>query len=159
MTFKFSDIKEIVVHYFGMKKTQLDSFKINASDNEDQVNYVTIFVSLALVFVAIIFIIIIIYRCRKNLPRVAHNSDHHQNHDFDDILHIHAAHPINHKAEDLKKLKDFLETNLSPIEYKYLTNEFQNNCTICLEEFLPDSVVVKLGTCKHIFQIVKIIQI
>ena len=54
-------------------------------------------------------------------------------------------------TKNLKKIETLKETILKPYLYNTLLNEFEANCTICLDDFTSDSLVVKLNRCKHIF--------
>jgi hypothetical protein len=54
------------------------------------------------------------------------------------------------KKENLKKLEYLFTHELHPVEYDNKVNEFENNCTICLEDFSINNQVIKLQ-CKHLF--------
>ena len=53
---------------------------------------------------------------------------------------------------NINKLKLLLENKIKVQKYKDFKNEVWNNCTICLEDYNGNSLVMKLG-CKHLFHV------
>ena len=58
----------------------------------------------------------------------------------------------NRKIENRKKIELLFNTKLYPIKYfKDLVGNSNNNCSICLENFIERKSIVSITSCKHVF--------
>jgi len=54
------------------------------------------------------------------------------------------------RERNTEKLKSLFETVIKPVVYNPTMNDYNINCTICLEEFKEENLVIKLK-CLHLF--------
>jgi len=157
ISYLFQNLSTVVVHYVGYKKISANSFLIIVSDKETKVNIVTVFIILGICIISVLILVIILYRCRQAYLLKQQQEEERlemQARQMDGGVNVYPSNAENERDRveaNVNKLELLFLTKLKPKRYTYAINEFQSNCTICLEEFNLESMVIKLDSCKHIF--------
>ena len=169
ISYQFENLRTMTIHYVGYAKVQDNSFTIITSDKEIKVNIVTVFIILGIVIITVMVLVIILYRCRqayllkqaqdledqeRELRRQegtinGYNAEYVDERDGRVVRHV--IKPPNEIIETNRTLlMTLFQTKLRPQNYIYSKNEFNANCTICLEDFSLESLVI-VCFCHHIF--------
>lgn len=140
--------------------------KINEKDIAIN-NNIVVFVTIGILILICILLTIIILKCSsrfkkiKNLNPVDLNineNNENNNHNNMENINMNQDQDFNNLQDNfillnknnLEILNKLLSSKIQGIKYNEKMNIFKVNCTICLENFISDSLVIKLF-CKHIF--------
>ncbi len=161
-SYLFSDngIENIYFHYFSPKPKSSLPFQIIFDNNIIySQSYIGLFISLGVIVFFCVLCSFIFYKCSK---LIIENSNRRFRARIDvnnrPIQHLPViidndaedSQELDLKKENSKKLNSLFENELKPSIYFYKLNDFESNCSICLEEFKNAVLVIKL-LCKHIF--------
>lgn len=161
--FNAKGIKYFNVHFLSGNMFENPPFLVRMSYKKLPRSFLSVFLSVATIVLLIGLISILVFRCYHAIKirnRLRREGQHHER----ELNYIIANNPgivINFdqqaQAEAILKNKNkqaidkLLETDLKPIYYKELLNEFKSSCTICMESFVENKSEVTLLNCKHIF--------
>jgi hypothetical protein len=161
-----SFINYIILHFYSPRKLNnlpfIADFAI-VEQNNLTTNYMSIFIIIGLVILGCVFLSIFIQRCKRFIQReeqqpnsiairemgaqrvndIFSERDEYQDRIFrrEEIKRIRNQEALNKIFKDQTKIEKF---------NKKAEQDFCSNCTICMEDFLPDSDVLTL-TCRHAF--------
>lgn len=158
-----SSISNYTIHVYSEKNYNQLPFLLNISYVDTSSNtgsYLGLFISIPLLIILCITISICFYRCSRAIANKAalernRNIIQQQGGNRNQIaVGINALDQaqINEllKTSNNIKIAEMIKKELRPVKYRESLNEHKNACTICLEEFLPESEVT-LIYCKDIF--------
>ena len=177
--FKFKMIKKLKIYYLSSKnRVTIPPFTLEVVEYDNQ-NYIVIgiILSITVVFVisfSLIFVIRVVANLRnKANVQINHNTQHivvNTNNNFATTQRSHAEHNIVQQTinqvntytldqfSDITTLhmnrnimiNNLFNYELKPKFYNKKRNQFETQCTICMESFTSNSLISQLK-CKHIF--------
>jgi len=155
-------ISRFVFNYLSVQAKSKSPFELIFSlSNKSETNYIGIIIAVCVVIALCLICSGVFYKCSKVIMeknRLKEEEERRRR-----LLLVeqiererYQAVQLRESEEERKKiklknaLKKLFETDLKPKKYKEDNNKFHTNCTICIEDFKPESVVVTL-VCEHIF--------
>ncbi len=138
--FKGKNIKKIKFHYMTFKRLNENPFKFEIYKYvlSTYMIILIIFFSILLIVLLFILYIKIVQKCNKRNERNDISSNRTNSNQQNEIL-------LNKQ-----KLIKLFSTKLKPIYYNQKMNIFNDNCTICLNNFFRGQKIIRLN-CEHIF--------
>ncbi len=161
--FNAKNIKFFNVHFLSVNMFEYPPFLVRMSYKKLSRSFLSTFLSVGTIVLLIGLFAILAFRCyhaikiRNRLRREGQQNVRELNYIIANNPGIVINFDQQAQAEAILKNKNklvidkLLETDLKPIFYKELLNEFKSSCTICMESFLEDKSEVTLLNCKHIF--------
>lgn len=152
-------ISKFVINYLSVNAKQQTPFTIVVDiNNKSDTNYIGLIIAVSVVVTLCLICSGVFYKCSKLIMeknRIKEEADRRRRvmllEQLDNRTRVEAdAERDSHKKKLQQALKSLFENDLKPRKYKEESNEFHTNCTICLEDFKPESKVVTL-LCKHVF--------
>jgi hypothetical protein len=143
--FKTNDISTITLHFYTQDKKNVQPFTFDFSyDLEDpQSNSLMVYLILSIASICgCLFLGVCVYTCVKSVIDKIFNSSPPPSDNQTVPANVNTE--LNNK-ECVAKLFD-----LNPLLYQSVINEYGCICTICLENFIENTEVVKLE-CKHLY--------
>ena len=126
---------------------------LDAAESQTDTNFIGLGISVGIVFVVSLFLIYLIIKCSKFIIDKRNRNRNRPNY----VGNLRNNSIINEqrrleelKKKKMKKLEILYKNELMPIKYDFNLNEYNSNCTICLEEFKNNSDVMKFS-CRHLF--------
>lgn len=130
------ELKSMEIHYFDSITYNSNPFIISVDyNNESILNY------FSWICILLSSICLVCFVCALSCPNASNRNNNASN--------VHGI-EANRRKTNRKILDKLFTTALVPVVYSEKTNVYKNDCTICLEDFNPNSKVVVLE-CKHIF--------
>jgi hypothetical protein len=161
-SYLFSDkgVQNILFHYFSPRPKSALPFQITFDNNIIySQSYIGLFISIGVILFFCIICSFVFYKCSKLIIDNSNRRFRERlNNNIRPIQHlpvildndVEDSQELELKKENLNKLNSLFENELRPSVYFYKLNEYDGNCSICLEEFKNSVLVIKLF-CKHIF--------
>jgi hypothetical protein len=149
----------LIVHYYSRNTFSASPFDMSiVYENPSGINYIAMFVSIAIVVIICVCCSAACYKCsqilmrrrlrqRNNISNVAHNEINNLNPNVNNNQ-INLIEEI--KEKNINVINQLFSTRFKPKKYSDNINEFKiATCSICLENFEGTEVCVL--DCKHIF--------
>jgi hypothetical protein len=143
----------IIFHYYsnGFKTTSPFSAVFNIQDDEGQ-GYVGLGITIGVIVFICLICSLLFYKCSRV---IIDNSNRQFQARRRIALNNRIPVEVTDSREDLQrinkeKLVQLYQNELKPVKFKPNINEFNSDCTICLEPFTESSDIMKLN-CKHLF--------
>jgi len=143
------DVEHVFFHYYNPKPKPNLPFRISiTSKNVSVDNYIGLGISIASIIIIALFCAFMLYKCSRLI--IANRNGQRRNRIGDGIMNSENERLEELKKRNMERLKILYETDLRPIIYNPSLNQYNCNCTICLDEFKGDVQIIKF-ICKHLF--------
>jgi hypothetical protein len=143
------EVEHVIFHYKNAKPKPDLPFRISfTSQNVSVDNYIGLGISIASIIIIAFFCAFMLYKCSRLI--IANRNVQRRIRIGDGIINSENERLEELKKRNMERLKTLYETELQPIIYNPSLNQYNCNCTICLDEFKGEVQIMKF-ICKHLF--------
>ena len=135
--------------YYGMKDSADDlPFVIEVTIKKNTIS-IALIITIVLSVIATVICGVIIFICSKKIAK-RREQRRRAEEDENETENSERARQEEFKKKRINKLHMILKEDLKPIEFQEKQDKLDNNCTICLNEFVKGDLI-SITKCNHVF--------